>query len=219
MKVAFFGANVLGQRVLHWLADHRWYPEAMYHDPVTDVPVYDLGISVGYRHILNPTVIGRFRRGIINLHTGFLPYNRGRFPNVWPIIDGTPAGVTLHWIDAGVDTGDIIAQQRVSVEPWDTAETLYHKLEHAGMALFAEAWPSVVDGTAPRTPQQPGGTVHRGSELATLDWLEVTPEVRQALNLIRARTFAGYAGIRYLDGEKVVEATITLRDAHEDRST
>src|SRR5688572_9082774 len=64
----------------------------------------DYLVSVAFGYILRPDVLAIARAGAINLHTGFLPYNRGAHPNVWSIVEGTPAGATLHWVDAGVDT-------------------------------------------------------------------------------------------------------------------
>lgn len=62
----------------------------------------------------------------MNLHISYLPWNKGADPNFWSCIDGTPAGVTLHHIDAGVDTGDIIAQALMSsarARSWQKEQT------------------------------------------------------------------------------------------------
>src|SRR5688500_18212289 len=70
----------------------------------------DMGVAVSFGYLLRPPILDLFPRGCVNLHPALLPYNRGAYPNVWSIVDGTPAGATLHWIDRGVDTGDVIAQ-------------------------------------------------------------------------------------------------------------
>ena len=67
-----------------------------------------VGLSCGYRHKLRQEEWECFPDGILNLHTGYLPWNKGAYPNVWPILDGSPAGVTLHRVDAGIDTGPIL---------------------------------------------------------------------------------------------------------------
>ena len=67
-------------------------------------------------------------KGCINFHLSYLPYNRGKKPNVWPIIDGSPAGVTMHYIDNDIDSGSIVAQSEVKVDIVDTGKTLYNKL-------------------------------------------------------------------------------------------
>src|SRR5687768_9409595 len=80
----------------------------------------EIAVSVMFGYLLRPELLALFPRGAINLHPAYLPYNRGAYPNVWSIVEGTPAGVTLHYIDPGVDTGDLIGRQEVAVEPTDT---------------------------------------------------------------------------------------------------
>jgi methionyl-tRNA formyltransferase len=81
----------------------------------SDLSAYDLCVSFGYRHILSEAVIKTARRPVINLHISYLPFNRGAHPNFWSWIEGTPSGVTIHEIDAGIDTGRIIFQDRLNV--------------------------------------------------------------------------------------------------------
>jgi len=160
----------------------------------------ELGISVGYRYILKPEHINAFRCGVINLHTGYLPWNRGAYPNVWPIVDASPAGVTLHYMDEGVDTGPIIRQQRVIVYPWDTASTLYKRLNDAAFELIVDIWPLLIRGKLMGVPQNRNlGTTHTKAELETLG--ADMPGFHDVLNRLRARTFPGY-GIE-IDGRKV----------------
>jgi methionyl-tRNA formyltransferase len=157
----------------------------------------DLGVSVLFGYIVQPALINLFPQGIINLHPSYLPYNRGAYPNVWSIIEGTPAGVTLHYIDAGVDTGDIIAQRQVEVAPTDTGQTLYYKLEQTSFELFTECWPQIRAGTPPRIGQPVGeGTVHRVKDVAAVDEIDLGREykARELIDLIRARTFPPHTG-------------------------
>ena len=98
-------------------------------------------------------------------------------PNVWSIIEETPAGVTLHYIDAGVDTGDIIAQRDVQQTELDTGETLYHRLEQASVELFKEAWPDFRVGKSSRLPQDlTKGTTHISTAVDDID--EIVRHVR-----------------------------------------
>lgn len=166
----------------------------------------DIGISVYFGYLLKGDFLKLFPRGVINLHPGFLPYNRGAYPNVWPIIDGTPAGVSLHYIDEGVDTGDIIAQRETPVTQTDTSESLYRKLEAQSLELFRETWPSIKSGEAKGAPQRGSGTAHRMKDVEMID--RIDPEkmyrAQDLIDLIRARTFPPYKGA-YLDanGKKI----------------
>ena len=180
----------------------------------------ELGVSVLYGYIFGPELLRLFPRGIVNLHPSLLPWNRGAFPNVWSLIDGTPSGVTLHWIDEGVDTGDVIAQREVMVEPVDTGATLYRKLEAAGISLFAETWASIRNGTAPRIPQQPGtGTYHRTTDVRTVDRIDLDEPTtaRSLLNRLRARTFRPFESTWFEteDGRRV-QLRVDLEYASED---
>ena len=167
----------------------------------------DIGISILFDYILKPEFLDIFPRGVINLHPALLPYNRGQYPNVWSIVEGTPAGVTLHYIDEGIDTGDIIAQQEVPVEPIDTGETLYRKLERASLSLFQKTWPLIKAGRAPRIPQNKEvGTYHRTRDVESIDKIQLDQEykARDLINILRARTFPPYKGAYFeVDGKRV----------------
>ena len=167
----------------------------------------DVAVSVLFNYLFRAPFLACFPRGVVNLHPALLPYNRGQYPNVWSIVEGTPSGVTFHYVDAGVDTGDVIAQRRVEVEPIDTGETLYRKLECAGLDLFREAWPRFSEGRSPRRPQDRAlGTSHRTADVDLIDEIELDrPTTARALiDTLRARTFPPYRGAYFrVDGRKV----------------
>jgi methionyl-tRNA formyltransferase len=167
----------------------------------------DLGISVLFGYLLKRDFLALLPRGCLNLHPAYLPYNRGMYPNVWSIVDGTPAGVTLHYIDEGVDTGDIICQKQVPVSRTDTGESLYHKLEAAGLELLREAWPGIQSGQIQRVSQRgEKGTFHKRADVAEIDEIHVGQnyQAEHLLNILRARTFPPHTGAFFrLNGRKV----------------
>jgi methionyl-tRNA formyltransferase len=167
----------------------------------------DLGISIMFGYILRSEFLNVFPKGCINLHPAYLPYNRGAYPNVWSIIDETLAGVTLHYVDPGVDTGAIIAQREIVVEPIDTGASLYSKLERAALALFKETWP-LFKADQIKSVVQPiaAGTYHRIQDVERIDQidLDATYKAKELLNILRARTFRPYPGAYFVvDGRKV----------------
>jgi len=172
----------------------------------------DIGLSALFGYILRPEFTGVFPKGIINLHPSYLPYNRGVHPNVWTIVKGTPAGATLHYIDEGVDTGDIIAQRQVPVEPVDTGETLYRKLERLCVDLFQETWPLIQTGRAGRTPQPHPGTCHRARDLERIDEIDMdrTYTGRELINILRARTFPPHTGAFFRQSERKIWVRVQL---------
>lgn len=121
--------------------------------------------------------------GAINMHDGLLPHNRGRMANAWPLIDGTPAGVTLHKMVLELDAGPILAQEEVPVYPDDTALTVYERQIEVAFDLFARSWPQIKE--LPEVPQPPGGKYHNIHEWRGLN---LTDDDMPTLNKLRART-------------------------------
>jgi methionyl-tRNA formyltransferase len=121
-------------------------------------------VSYGYQHILPKTVLDRFPDRAINLHVALLPWNRGSDPNFWSIVEDTPKGVSIHYLDEGIDTGDIIVQRELAFSADDTLRTSFDKLHVAIETLFREHWPHIRAGTCARTPQQEPGSFHRATD-------------------------------------------------------
>jgi len=167
----------------------------------------DLAFSIMFGYILKPDLIESFPSGVLNLHPSYLPFNRGQYPNVWSIVDGTPAGVTLHYIDAGIDTGDIIAQREVPVSIVDTGESLYQKLEAAALSLFKEMLPDILTKRVHSGPQPKDiGTFHYTKDVEKIDCIDLNHSYRAGdlINILRARTFAPYTGAYFeFEGKRV----------------
>ena len=125
----------------------------------------------GYRVILRRPVLERLPDRVVNLHISYLPYNRGADPTLWSVLEDTPAGASIHYVDEGVDTGDVIAQRRVEFADDDTLATAYAALQDALAELFRAHWPAIRAGTCPRIPQSGPGTAHRVADRAAVEHL------------------------------------------------
>jgi methionyl-tRNA formyltransferase len=126
---------------------------------------FTLLVSYGYRHILRRDILDLFAERNVNLHISYLPWNRGADPNLWSFVEGTPKGVTIHRIDDGVDTGDILVQQLVALdEENDTLATSYAKLQDAIQELFKENWQRIRAGDLEPRAQARGGSEHRSKD-------------------------------------------------------
>jgi methionyl-tRNA formyltransferase len=125
-------------------------------------------VSHGYRHIVRPHVVAAFPRRAVILHISYLPFYRGADPNFWSFIDGTPKGVTVHLIDEGLDTGEIIAQEEVEFAAQVTLRESYEVLQAAMVDLFRRTWPTVRGGDFMSYPQREEGTSHRAAEFASI---------------------------------------------------
>lgn len=172
-----------------------------------------LGLSVFFDYILRPRVLSLFPEGCLNLHPSFLPFNRGQYPNVWSIVEGTPAGVTLHYIDDKIDTGDIVDQREVPIDGTDTGESLYRKLEKACVDLFCDIWPLIVDRSAGRFPQKKdAGTYHKAKDVQMIDEIDLEQQykARDLINILRARTFRPHKGAYFISNGRRVYMSLAL---------
>ena len=124
---------------------------------------HDLLISFGYRHLISQRSLDILNGRAVNVHISMLPWNRGADPNFWSWATNTPKGVTVHWIDAGLDTGPIVKQRVVDLSPDSTLRETHSDLLQAGALLAADAWPSVLEGSS--RAQDPGGTFHKKADL------------------------------------------------------
>jgi methionyl-tRNA formyltransferase len=114
----------------------------------------DAIIVVGYGRIIPQWMIDLPRLGDINLHGSLLPKYRGAAPIQWAIARGeSVTGVTTMRIDAGLDTGDILLQQELPIEPEDTAVTLGPRLAKAGADLMVQTLDGLAAGAVQSRPQ------------------------------------------------------------------
>ncbi|HXX72928.1 MAG TPA: formyltransferase family protein, partial [Candidatus Acidoferrales bacterium] len=143
---------------------------------------------------LVPTeVLAVSKHGFLNLHPAYLPFNRGWHTPTWTILQGTPAGATLHFMDTGVDTGDIIHQKLIDVAADDTADTLYKRLKTLELEVLQEAWPQLSTCNFTRIPQNLNdGTYHKRKDLFQRQVqrinLDEPTTARQFINSLRALT-------------------------------
>lgn len=161
---------------------------------------YDLMVSFGYQHILTREFLAFYGRNIVNLHISYLPYNRGEYPNFWAFYDNTPHGVTIHLIDAGVDTGPILYQRFVNFT-WErtfaqTYQTLIAEIE----GLFVDHIEDIISERFTPRPQRGRGTYHRRADLPVIEggW---DADIATTLAALDARIEARQAGAPELFAE------------------
>ncbi len=134
----------------------------------------DLLVVVAYGLLLPPAVLELPRLGCVNLHASLLPRWRGAAPIQRAILAGdTGSGVTIMQLDAGLDTGPILAQQPVPIPPGTTSAALHDQLAHLGASLLLEVIEALAAGRAqPRA--QPAEGVSFAPKLdkreAQIDW-------------------------------------------------
>lgn len=162
----------------------------------------DLNLSVSYDQILKKPIIDSAPRGFVNFHAGKLPHYRGRSVINWAIINGEPeVGITAHFVDEGIDTGDIILQRTLAVGWTETYGEVMDRVIAAFPTLVADTVELLHTGNFERRRQShlPGSYFPRrgpGDEL--LDWNDTS---RNLYNKIRGITRPGPGARTWLAGE------------------
>jgi len=118
----------------------------------------DLAVVVAYGRILTPTLLKAPKRGCINVHASVLPQYRGAAPIQWAIINGEKeTGVTTMQMDEGLDTGDVLLEQRTPIQPNETTAQLSERLMQMGAKLAVETI-AQLDQISPRPQDHPLAT-------------------------------------------------------------
>jgi len=114
----------------------------------------DLVAVAAYGQILPKALLEIPRHGCLNVHTSLLPRYRGAAPIQWAILHGdAETGVTIMKMDEGMDTGDILTQEKTAIIPADNAQTLHDRLATMGADLLVRTIPAYVSGAITPQPQ------------------------------------------------------------------
>lgn len=140
-------------------------------DKLNNLSEFDWVISYGYSHIIPLNIIKTSKNPIINLHISYLPFNRGADPNFWSWIDNTPKGVTIHYIDEGIDTGDILVQKLVEFNNNETLNTSYIKLKEEIEDLFIKNFDNIIKNIILPKKQNGIGSFHLKKDLEKYKYL------------------------------------------------
>lgn len=120
----------------------------------------DLILSSGYDRLLRPKTVQKYSQRIVNLHAAYLPWARGIGTTLFATMLRYPYGVSVHFINEELDTGNLIARKLVRTEQDDTLRTLYSKLLSATEELFFENFPKIVAGQTNGVPQEELGDIN-----------------------------------------------------------
>ena len=204
------------------------------HDAVThlarelSVPVFSDGSLIGvqqtlartrpdctvvssYNRVLGPEILehGKF----VNVHYAALPEYRGRANVNWAIINGEPeTAITIHAIDPGLDAGNILFQQAVTIGPDDTAEDLYAALNYIQRKVLAETVQRYLDGY-PGIPQDESRSSYGCGRIPAdgeIDWSESTERIYGLIRALAppypgAFSFLGLRRVRIVRASPVLE--------------
>lgn len=169
----------------------------------------DVIVVTAFGEILSQEVLDLPPHGCLNVHASLLPRWRGAAPAAWAILAGDDVtGVTIMQMDAGLDTGPILAQREEPIHPDDTRATLRERLSHIGAELLVETLPAYLTGTLQPRPQPEQGItlanrLHKND--GRLDWSRPAAALDRRVRAFNPwpGTFTFWRGRRL----KVIEAT------------
>lgn len=165
----------------------------------------DFGLAIGWYYMIQASARKLFPLGVAGIHASLLPRYRGGAPLVWAVINGEQtAGVTLFYLDDGVDTGDVIAEEAFSIADEDTIATLLEKATNASIRLVCEQLPALAAGGAARITQDDSAATtyaQRSPEDGLIDWTWPSERIR---NFIRAQTRPYPGAFTRIAGKRVV---------------
>ena len=149
----------------------------------------DLFVSMSFDQIMKSRIFGLPPMGTINCHAGKLPFYRGRNVLNWVLInDEREFGITVHYLDEGVDTGDIIMQEVFPIHDSDNYKSLLDKAYQECPRILTKSVIAVVQDDVNRIPQSridPIGT-YFGKRVVGDEWLDWNQNSREVFNFIRA---------------------------------
>ena len=161
----------------------------------------ELNVMAFVTDIVPLPILNHPRLGTIQYHPSLLPRHRGGSAINWAVINGeAKTGLTIFWPDDGIDTGSILLQKEVAIEPDDTIGTVYfNKLFALGVEALVESVGLVKAGTAPRIPQDLGaGEYEPLCKRMVIDWMY---PVGVVYNVVRGCNPSPGATTRYAGGE------------------
>ncbi len=145
----------------------------------------DIIVVAAYGQILPEEILTAPRYGCVNVHASLLPKYRGAAPIQWAVINGEKVtGVTTMRMDAGLDTGDIIFAEEVTLDSDETGGSLFEKLSEVGARLCVKTLAAIADGSATYTPQDPAQATKTKTikkEMGRLDWTKPAVELERLI--------------------------------------
>lgn len=165
----------------------------------------DVLLVMGWPELLKSELLNAPTMGCVGRHLSLLPKRRGRAPVAWALIHGLDTtGVSLFWLDEGVDSGDIIAQRKVEIDPNDHAADLHHNCTQASIAVLnEEVIPAFRDGNVSAEPQDHSKATYthpRRPDMGIIDWTDSAWRVH---NFIRGQSHPYPGAFTYHQMDKV----------------
>lgn len=188
-KIKFYNPEVLDEKFFEVIKEYR----------------PDLCFSIYYRKILDKNFVNLPRKGFVNMHPSLLPHYRGPAPTMWALINGEKVtGMTMHYIDEGVDTGDIISQVKVNIPTNITGFGLNTLVMKKGVQLFKKQIPKILNHRNRRLNQDPFKATYYGpyvKSISRIDWFDGKEKIKNRVSAL-TKPYAGTYSL--LESKKII---------------
>lgn len=174
-------------------------------------------LSFSYPRILKKNFLNLFKYGCINFHPARLPNYRGCYPTIWPILEGdSEAYLTMHYMDEGIDTGDIIDMWKIPIDSEDTGYSLYEKLVEIVPLILKKHLPDIFMRRLAGISQDHSKARYFSKRLPNNGQVDWTWDVERATRFVRALYHPFYeSAYTVVEGKKleILEVNIA-KDIH-----
>ena len=172
---------------------------------------YELIISLHCKQLFPAELVQALK--CINVHPGLNPYNRGWFPQVFSILNGLPTGATIHEIDEELDHGNIIAQQEVGNNVWDTSIDIYNRVLQQELKLLDAYLPQILEDNYKTFEPNEEGNLNLKKDFNTLCELDIerVQRVGDTIDQLRALTHGEYQNAYFFDPKTGKKVYVSIR--------
>ena len=237
-KIGFFGGKHMGFYCLHHMIKEKVVPEFvlvntdddgesgpfykstkklalennlnLLHN-IEDVLTYkvDIVLSIGYIRIIKKNILEHARLGIINAHPAPLPKYRGRFSTMYAIMNGEKThGVTFHFMNEGIDSGDILHQKMFPIDENDTGKSLYMKASELIVQEFPKLLKMCYENNLPKSiPQNEDDSSYFKKEIPNDGVVELDWKPKKFDNYVRALYFPPFEPAKVKIGKNYYHIT------------
>ena len=173
---------------------------------------YDLFLSLHSKQLFPQALVENHL--CINVHPGLNPHNRGWFPQVFSILNGLPAGVTIHKMDAELDHGPILWQEEIPLYAHDTSQDIYTRILRKEIEMLEAHLGDLLAGNYTLTPMEGEGNINYKADFDALCPIDLNEPATYGavIDRLRALTHEPYQNAYFVDADgKKVYVGITLR--------
>lgn len=166
---------------------------------------YELVFSIHCKQIFPSELVKRVP--CINIHPGYIPFNRGWYPHVFSMLNELPVGATIHLMDEQIDHGPIIDQKIVQIKSDDTSKSLYEKILNTEIILFKKNFDNIINNKFSLSPLSEEGNVNYKTDYARLQKIELedTDTFKNFIKYLSAMSHYPYNNCFFYDqnGKKI----------------